>query len=134
MFTSPFPIFWLRWSTIKLAILSNTFINNSALERQLAEFGILDFFEVRLYSYQFNFRKPNKRIFTAAAEKLGLPTQNIMFVGDKIRADIRPALKIGMTAVLKQAYTNHEKRLPKGAYKIEKISELPELINQINLQ
>jgi len=56
-----------------------------------------------------------------------------MFVGDRINADIRPALKIGMTAVLKQAYTNHAKRLPPAAHKIEKLSQLPVLIQQINV-
>ncbi len=122
----------LKTMNLKLAILSNTFINGSALERHLAQYGILDFFDVRMYSYQFPFRKPNRHIFTAAVEKIGLPAQNIMFVGDRIDADIRPALKLGMTAVLKQAYTNHTKRLPPAAHKIEKISQLPSLIKQIN--
>lgn len=122
----------LRNMSLKIAILSNTFINGSALERHLAQYGILDFFEVRMYSYQFPYRKPNRHIFTAAVERIGLPAENIMFVGDKIRADIRPALKLGMTAVLKEAYTNHAKRLPPAAHKIQKISQLPALIGQLN--
>jgi putative hydrolase of the HAD superfamily len=119
---------------LKLAILSNTFINGSALERHLAQYGILDFFDVRMYSYQFPFRKPNRHIFTAAVEKIGLPAENIMFVGDRISADIRPALKLGMTAVLKSAYTNHAKNLPPAAHKIQNLAQLPELIHQINAQ
>ncbi len=122
----------LKKMDLKLAILSNTFINGSALERHLAQYGILDFFDVRLYSYQFSFRKPDKRIFRAAAKQIGLPLKNIMFVGDRINADVRPALKLGMTAVLKQAYTNHTKRLPPAAHKIQNLSQLPELIQQIN--
>jgi len=122
----------LKSMNLRLAILSNTFINGAALERHLAQFGILDFFDVRLYSYQFRFRKPSRRIFSAAAERIGLPPQNIMFVGDRINADIRPALKIGMTAVLKEAYTNHSKHLPPAAHKIEKLSQLPALIQRIN--
>lgn len=124
----------LRSMNLRLAILSNTFINGAALERHLAQFGILDFFDVRLYSYQFRFRKPSSRIFRAAAQKIGLPPQNIMFVGDRINADIRPALKVGMTAVLKQAYTNHAKRLPPAAHKIQNLSQLPALIRKINSQ
>ncbi len=122
----------LKDMNLGLAILSNTFINGSALERHLTQFGILDFFDIRLYSYQFRFRKPSRRIFSAAVEKIGLPAQNIMFVGDRINADIRPALKLGMTAVLKQAYTNHAKRLPPAAHKIENLSQLPALIQKIN--
>jgi putative hydrolase of the HAD superfamily len=122
----------LKNMDLKLAILSNTFINGSALERHLAQYDILDFFDVRMYSYQFPYRKPNRHIFTAAVERIGLPAGNIMFVGDRINADIRPALKLGMTAVLKDAYTNHAKHLPPAAHKIQKISELPALIQKIN--
>jgi putative hydrolase of the HAD superfamily len=122
----------LKTMNLKLAILSNTFINSVALERHLAQFGILDFFDVRMYSYQFPYRKPNRHIFTAAVDKIGLPPQNIMFVGDRINADIRPALKLGMTAVLKAAYTNHAKPLPPRAHKIQNLAQLPDLIRQIN--
>jgi putative hydrolase of the HAD superfamily len=122
----------LKEMNLKLAILSNTFINDTALEKHMAQFGILDFFDIRLYSYQFPYRKPDKRIFKVAAEQINTPLKNIMFVGDKINADIRPALKLGMTAVLKQAYTNHTKRLPKNAHKIQNISQLPTLIQHIN--
>ncbi|MBN1795194.1 MAG: HAD family hydrolase [Sedimentisphaerales bacterium] len=117
---------------LKLGILSNTFVNNTALERHLAQYSIVGMFDVRLYSYQFPFRKPKKQIFLEAAKLIGRPAENIMFVGDKISKDIKPALKIGMTAVLKSAYTNHNRSVPRGAYKISKISELPALIKQIN--
>jgi len=35
---------------------------------------------------------------------------------------------------LKDAYTNAGKKMPKGAWKINRLSELPGLINQINAQ
>lgn len=124
----------LKQMSLKLGILSNTFINGCALDKHLEQFGLLDFFEVRLYSYQFGFRKPDKRIFKAAAEKIGAKPEEIVFVGDRIDKDIRPAMKVGMTAVLKQAFTNHGKRLPVGAFSINRISELPALIEQIDLK
>ncbi len=40
--------------------------------------------------------------------------------------------KIGMHAVLQDAYTNTGKRLPQGARKITYISELPALVERIN--
>ncbi|MGD9109463.1 MAG: HAD family hydrolase [Phycisphaerales bacterium] len=122
----------LKLKGIKLGILSNTFINGSALDSHLEQFGLLDFFDIRLYSYRFGFRKPDKRIFKAAAERIGERCENIMFVGDRINKDIRPAIRVGMTAVLKKAYTNHGKKIPQGAYRIELLSELPELIEQLN--
>lgn len=122
----------LRQKGLKLGILSNTFINASALEMQLGHFGILDFFDIRLYSYRFPFRKPDLRIFKTAAEQIGEKCENIMFIGDRVNKDIKPALRAGMTAVLKKAYTNSGKKIPKDAYEIEHLAELPPLIEKLN--
>ncbi len=122
----------LKNSGLKLGIVSNTFVNGCSLEKHLQQIGILDFFTVRLYSYEFDFRKPDTRIFKAAAEKIGEVSENILYVGDRIDKDIRPAIISGMQAVLKTAYTNAGKKIPKGAWKINQLSELPGLIEKIN--
>jgi putative hydrolase of the HAD superfamily len=95
---------------LKLGIVSNTFVTASSLDKNLERFGILDFFPVRVYSYEFNFRKPDARIFKAAAERMGEMPQNVMFVGDRIDKDVKPAVKTGMWPVLKAAYTNMESK------------------------
>ena len=116
---------------LKLGILSNTFVPDSSLEKHFEQLGILDFFGVRMYSYQFDFRKPDPRIFKIAAERVGCEPENIMFVGDRLDNDIYPALKLGITAVLKNAYTNNGRPIPKGAYKITHLSELLALVQKI---
>ncbi|HLB75134.1 MAG TPA: HAD family hydrolase [Sedimentisphaerales bacterium] len=122
----------LKNSGLKLGILSNTFVHCSALEKHIEQLGILDFFDVRLYSYQFPFRKPDARIFKIAAERIGEAPQNILYVGDRIDKDIKPAIRAGMIAVLKDAHTNSGKKLPPGAARISRISDLPPLIKKIN--
>jgi putative hydrolase of the HAD superfamily len=122
----------LKQMGLKLGIVSNTFISADSLDRHLAQFGILDFFPVRLYSHQFVFRKPDIRIFQTAARQIGELPQEVLFVGDRIEKDISPALKVGMQAVLKEAYTNIGKKIPKGVWRISRISELPGLIEKIN--
>ncbi len=117
---------------LKLGILSNTFVSAHSLEKHLEQIGILDFFGVRLYSYEFDFRKPDTRIFKIAAERIGERPENIMYVGDRIDKDIKPTLKLGMHAVLKDACTNAGKKLPEDARKITHVSELPGLIEAIN--
>lgn len=117
---------------IKLGILSNTFVSGHSLEKHLEQIGILDFFSVRMYSYEFDFRKPDTRVFKIAAERIGERPENIMYVGDRIDKDVTPTLKLGMHAVLKDAYTNAGKKLPQGAWKITHISELPALVETIN--
>jgi len=122
----------LKKKGLKLGVLSNTCVNACSLEKHLQDMGILDIFTVRLYSYEFDFRKPDIRIFKAAAEKIGEIAENVMYVGDRINVDIKPALKSGMRAVLKAAYTNNGKKIPQQAWKINQISELPGLIDKIN--
>ncbi|MHC4597271.1 MAG: HAD family hydrolase, partial [Planctomycetota bacterium] len=122
----------LKNSGLKLGIVSNTFVNGSSLEKHLKQVGILDFFTVRLYSYEFDFRKPDIRIFQIAAERIGETLENILYVGDRIDKDVKPAVKTGMQAVLKAAYTNVGKKVPEGAWKINRLCELPGLIEKIN--
>jgi HAD superfamily hydrolase (TIGR01549 family) len=122
----------LKQMGLKLGIVSNTFISAGSLDRHMAQFGILDFFPIRLYSHQFAFRKPDIRIFQTAAQQMDEPPQDVLFVGDRINKDIVPALKVGMRAVLKEAYTNIGKKIPKGVWRISRLSELPSLIEKIN--
>jgi HAD superfamily hydrolase (TIGR01549 family) len=122
----------LKNSGLKLGIVSNTFVNADSLDRHLEQLGILDFFELRMYSYKFAFRKPDLRLFKIASEKIGEAMQNILYVGDRIDNDVRPALKAGMHSVLKAAYTNKGKTPPKGVARINLLSELPQLIERIN--
>ena len=122
----------LKTLGLKLGIVSNTFVNRGSLEKHLEILGIRDFFTVRMYSYELGLRKPDMRIFKIAAEEIGEAFENILFVGDRINADIRPALKSGMAAALKEAYTNAGKQAPGGVWKIQRISELPGLIEKTN--
>ncbi len=117
---------------LKLGILSNTFISAGSLDRHLRQLGILDFFPYRLYSYQFEFRKPDRRIFQAAADKMDELVENILYVGDRLDKDIWPALKAGMRTALKSAYTNAGKNVPAGVWKIDRIAELPVIIEKVN--
>jgi HAD superfamily hydrolase (TIGR01549 family) len=122
----------LKSAGVKLGILSNTFVNAVTLEKHLEQFDLLRYFPVRLYSYQFKFRKPNRKIFIEAAKAIDCPPEHILFVGDKIDIDIEGALKANMSAVLKRAYTNTKKIIPQNIMTVDKISELPGLISRIN--
>ncbi len=123
----------LKEKELKLGILSNTFVTGSCLDRHLEQLGILDFFEVRLYSCDFDFRKPDPRIFRIAAQRIKESLQNTAYVGDRINKDIKPAKELGMHAVLKTAYTNAGKKIPQGVWRIERICDLPNLIEKINV-
>jgi HAD superfamily hydrolase (TIGR01509 family) len=122
----------LKQAGIKLGLLSNTFINASTLERHLAQIGILDCFDAKMYSYQSKYRKPDRRIFLEAAEKIGVEPENTIFVGDRLDMDAAGAKKAGMFSVIKNAHTNSSKSIPQNVIKIERLAELPKVVERIN--
>jgi len=117
---------------LKLGIVSNTFVSSGALDRHLTEEGLIGFFDTRVYSCEFGFRKPDKRIFLEAARRVVAQPANIIYVGDRINKDVKGALRAGMQPVLKNAYTNAGKKTPADVERIESISELPDLVGKIN--
>ncbi len=122
----------LRDKGLKLGIVSNTWVNGCSLDRHLDMEGLLDFFDVRVYSCSYNFRKPDKRIFLEAARQIDIRCENILFAGDRVNNDVRGALRAGMIPVLKTTPENKRKPLPPTATRIDKLSELPQLIEKIN--
>lgn len=113
---------------LKLGILSNTFVHRTSLERHLANEGLLEYFPLRMYSYEYPWRKPDVRLFNAAAEKIGVEPEKIVYVGDRLDCDVDGALKAGMLPILIRAYTNKDKTLPAG---IEYIQDNTELVAAI---
>lgn len=124
----------LKDMQLKLGILSNTFVSKNSLEKHLEQFGILKFFDVRVYSYEFTFRKPDARIFKITAQRIEEGPENILFTGDRIDNDVSPAIKTGMYGVFKDNFACNSSRLPKKAFRVKLLSELPELIEKINSQ
>jgi HAD superfamily hydrolase (TIGR01549 family) len=122
----------LRGMGLKLGIVSNTFVTRTSLAQHLRLLGLLEFFPVQLYSYEFHVRKPSTEIFRIAAAQIGERAPNILFVGDRIDNDIAPALASGMHAALKEAHTNRGKKVPPAAWRVSRLAELPALIEQIN--
>lgn len=124
----------LKAMGLDLGVLSNTFIHKSSLERHLEQEGLLHFFPVRLYSYEFPWRKPHVKIFQEAAKRVGVAPEKILFVGDLIHKDVAGALAAGMEAALKVGPSNAGRTVPRGVHCIDKIADLPALIKAIESQ
>jgi len=122
----------LRDKGLKMAIVSNTFVSASVLNRHIRELGLYEFFEFIYYSYMFNKRKPHPEMFLAAAKQLNLAPSEIIFVGDRIDNDMVGSIGVGMTPVLKKAHSNFKKNVPPQVTQINSISELPALVDKIN--
>ena len=58
-----------------------------------------DIFDGRVISSEEGMRKPDPRIYPLAAERMGLPPEEIVFVDD-LGFNLKPAKQLGMTTVL----------------------------------
>lgn len=117
---------------LKVGLLSNTFVHSSTLIKHLELTDIWKYFDDAIFSYELAFRKPHKKIFMHAADKIDIDPKNIMFVGDRVKADVKGSMACGMTPVLKRAYTNAGKKVPESVPIIDNLSELPAIIKSIN--
>lgn len=81
----------------KLAALSDAQSAWALPEMQAV--GIADYFRPIIISGDFGYRKPDSRIFLSAIDGLGVPAENILFVGNDMYRDIYGASRLGMKTV-----------------------------------
>ena len=89
----------LRGRRISLALISN---GPSDMQRSgIRRLGLGDYFEVVLVSgdREVGVRKPGRRIFGLACERLGVGAQEALMVGDDREQDIQGAVAAGMAAL-----------------------------------
>ena len=90
----------LQTQGYRLGVISNTIQPGRFLDEGLAQRGILDFFEARIYSSDQGVAKPHPQIFQSALSAFGVRPAQAVYVGDRLEADIIGAHGVGMRAVL----------------------------------
>ena len=84
----------------KLAVTSNTgFIDGICMRKALDRAGILSRMDAVIFSNEIHAAKPDGRIFQHTISLLGMPPENIVHIGDRLKADYNGARSVGMQAV-----------------------------------
>jgi putative hydrolase of the HAD superfamily len=89
----------LRERGIRTGLLSNTHWPRDLHERWLAEAGLLELLDVRLYTSDMGHMKPHPEAFRALLSAVGVPAERAVFVGDRLRDDVSGAQGVGMRTV-----------------------------------
>jgi len=89
----------LRDRGIRTGLLSNTHWPRALHERWLAEAGLLELLDVRLYTSDMQHMKPHPEAFRALLSAVGVEASRAVFVGDRLRDDVSGAQRVGMRAV-----------------------------------
>jgi HAD superfamily hydrolase (TIGR01509 family) len=87
----------LRESGLRLAVISNA---EGTIDALLQRLGLRDAFEFVLDSTVVGIAKPDPRIFNLALERLGIPANRAVMVGDSVAADVHGAWSAGISAAL----------------------------------
>lgn len=85
-------------ATHRLALVSN-FDHGPTAHALLRRDGLHEKFDAIVISQEVGLRKPHQKLFLLACERLGLPPQSCVHVGDSHRADMVGAASVGMDAV-----------------------------------
>ena len=101
----------LRGRGVRLGIISNIMFHPDLAMEQLDKLGIREYFETFTFSSELGYRKPHRRIYLDALDKLGLPPREVGFVGNLLREDVRGPERLGMRAIL---YAPRPRRLRLG--------------------
>lgn len=87
----------LKRAGCRLAVVSN---RRNPIADVIAELGLAEHFDLTLAAGEVGWWKPDHRLLAFAADKLGVPPGEALYVGDNFYADVPAAEGAGMEAVL----------------------------------
>lgn len=90
----------LKARGLRTGLLSNTHWPRDLHERWLAEAGLLEHLDARVYTSDLTHMKPHPIAFLALLDAVGVAPESAVFVGDRPRDDIAGAQAVGMRTVL----------------------------------
>ena len=88
--------FFLNQLTLPIGLLSNF---NSSLKNKIESF-FGPIFQDIFVSEEMGVAKPAIEFYQRAIEKIGIEPSEILYVGDSMKLDIKPALDLGIKAIL----------------------------------
>jgi putative hydrolase of the HAD superfamily len=103
----------LRDRGLKTALVSNTSVPGWLLAPVLEKQGLASRIDAAVFSSDVGKRKPHPLIFECAVQELRVEAPSCLFVGDRLRQDVRGARDAGMVTV--QALWERVDEHPDGA-------------------
>ncbi|MDE7298848.1 MAG: HAD family hydrolase [Lachnospiraceae bacterium] len=80
----------------RLGVIAN---QSAGLSERLEEYGIRQYFDVVVSSWEHRCMKPDRRLFEIALEEAGCRAPQAVMVGDRLDNDIFPAKALGMKTI-----------------------------------
>ncbi|MFF0447132.1 HAD family hydrolase [Streptomyces sp. NPDC004609] len=97
LFPDTVPVLDVLADEYRHAVLSNSSL--VVQERKLTVLGVRDRFEAVVCAAELGFSKPDAQAFHTACEAIGLPPEEVAYVGDEPDIDARGAVEAGLTGI-----------------------------------
>jgi len=115
----------LKASGMKIGLVSNTIFSPEFHTAELENYKLLDLFDFTIFSSSFGYRKPHRLIYRKAIELIGIPPEQLLFVGDRYIEDYDGPRKAGMNAIIKyREGRDYPSPMPDEIITIQSLSEL----------
>jgi len=114
----------LREAGLKTGLVSNAAYLPRLMQAQLDYLGLAPYLDSVTWSSAIGWRKPEPRIYRQALDQLHVAPERAVFVGDRVREDVRGPKALGMRAVLIREWRQEDD--PEGAadHTIDRLGEL----------
>ena len=88
----------LKADDVKIAICTD--LTAHIQHRKIKKLGLVPYIDVLVTSEEAGIEKPGEKIYSLVIEKLNIPANACLFVGDSIEKDVEAPHKLGMNSVL----------------------------------
>jgi len=117
----------------RLAALSDA--QSAWAKPEMRQLGIDGYFDPIIVSGDLGFRKPDRRIFQAALDGLGLEAREVLFVGNDMFRDVYGAGQVGLKSIYFSSNQGRDKsNRAEPDYVINQFAELPQAIAFLEAQ
>ena len=118
----------LQSAGVRMGIVSNTTNPGFMKDYERTIMGLDAYFEFSIYSSEVPFRKPHPSIFQLALGRLQLKPEEVLFIGDNLKADIAGARGVGLpVAWINRAMDPAPAKSPPD-YNLHRLDELSTLL------
>jgi putative hydrolase of the HAD superfamily len=129
---------FVRGRGLKIGICSNVAFLPRLMLAQMKHVGVDGYFDHIALSSATGWRKPHEAIYQQVLEGLGVRAEEALYVGDRMREDVRGPKSLGMRAVLTHEFRQEAPPGPgdppqwhRPDHVISSLSELPPIIDSL---
>ena len=117
----------------RLGVISDAIFSPGRCLRQLLQDeGLLDYFDLFIFSDEFGYSKPEPSVYKAAWRGFGVAPSEILHIGDREHNDITGPKKAGMRCILCTVVLDRGSAQTQADAVLNDYAELPRLIEKMN--